>query len=72
MVKEKVEIFHVGFTYKDERGQARESVQAQYNEWMEENGHKIQIIERQFHASPGNVDITLYYSEKATKEESAK
>jgi len=66
MAKEKVEIFHVHFTYTDEKENARYEAQRQYNEWMKKHGDKISVVERQFHSSPGNVDITLYYSEKET------
>lgn len=64
MAKEKVEIFHEHFTYTDEKENSRYEMQNQYNQWMEENGDKITVIERQFHSSPGNIDITLYYTEK--------
>lgn len=64
MPKELVEIFHRGFTYKDEREGARAEVQAEYNAWMKRHGDKIKVIKRQFHVNPGNVDITLYYSKK--------
>ncbi|KKT41025.1 hypothetical protein A2W54_04320 [Candidatus Giovannonibacteria bacterium RIFCSPHIGHO2_02_43_13] len=67
MAREKVEIFHEHFTYTDEKENARYGVQQQYNKWMEDNGGKINVIDRQFHSSPGNVDITLYYSKKESE-----